>query len=356
MAGEEEEGRSEAASARRLTKAREEGDIPFGRDALVVGNLVFAFGAMTGFAGALQRALAQLFRERFDGLSEVAHGPGSSSGGLFLRIILLGLGACGSGALGALVLGLVQTRGGFWTEKLAPDFTRLWQNRFGQIFSKKMLADIGMAAVKVAVIGGAVSGMWRDRFVALPRLMTAAPGELLEVGASWLMPLMWRAVGAAALLAGADLALQTWRYGQRMRMTKEELKREAKEDSGDPAIKGKRRKRARELSRGRVAIEVPKADALLVNPTHVAIALRYRKEEGAAPRVIAKGKGKLAEVMRDLARENGIAIVEDIPLARALYKRVKVGRAIPADTFKAVAAILAFVYRLTGRTAAKKAA
>ena len=102
---------------------------------------------------------------------------------------------------------------------------------------------------------------------------------------------------------------------------------------------------------GKVRIEVPRADALIVNPTHIAIAIRYRRDEGRAPKVTAKGKGSLAEHMRALARENGVPIVQDIPLARLLYKKVKVGREIPAQTFKAVATILAFVYRVTGRSA-----
>ena len=140
-----------------------------------------------------------------------------------------------------------------------------------------------------------------------------------------------------------------------MRMTKEEAKREYKEDEGDPMLKGRRRKRHRELSKGRASKEVPLADALLVNPTHIAIAVRYRAGEGAAPRVTAKGKGQLAEYMRELARENGIPIVENIPLARLLYRRVKVGRAVPADTYKAIAAILAYVYRLTGRALGARA-
>jgi type III secretion system FlhB-like substrate exporter len=132
-------------------------------------------------------------------------------------------------------------------------------------------------------------------------------------------------------------------------MTKEEAKREHKEEEGDPMLKGRRKKRARELAKNRIAIEVPKADAVIVNPTHIAIAIRYRKDEGNAPRVIAKGKGVLAENIRELARAHGIPIVEDIALARLLYKRVKVGKSVPADTFRAVAAILAFVYRVTGR-------
>jgi len=115
--------------------------------------------------------------------------------------------------------------------------------------------------------------------------------------------------------------------------------------------RGKRRKRHREISRGLAKIEVPRADALVVNPTHVAVAIRYRRDEGRAPRVTAKGKGELAEYMRDLARMNAVPIVQDIPLARLLHRKVKVGREIPATTYKAVAAILAYVYRLTGRAA-----
>ncbi len=98
---------------------------------------------------------------------------------------------------------------------------------------------------------------------------------------------------------------------------------------------------------------MPRADALVVNPTHIAIAIRYRRDEGRAPRVTAKGKGALAELMRDLARENAVPIVQDIPLARLLYRKVKVGREIPAQTYKAVAAVLAFVYRVTGRGGAR---
>jgi flagellar biosynthesis protein FlhB len=134
-----------------------------------------------------------------------------------------------------------------------------------------------------------------------------------------------------------------------MTMTRDEAKRESKEEEGDPLLRGRRRRKHRELVRGRARVEVPKADALIVNPTHIAIAVRYRKSEGLAPRVLFKGKGTLAEVMREVARENGIPIVQDVPLARLLYKRVKIGREIPAETYRAVAAVLAFVYRVTGR-------
>jgi flagellar biosynthesis protein FlhB len=161
---------------------------------------------------------------------------------------------------------------------------------------------------------------------------------------------------ALGFLAGLELALTRSRFTSKLKMTREEAKREHREEEGDPLLKNRRRRRARELAKGRATVEVPRADALIVNPTHVAIAIRYRKEEGKAPRVIAKGKGQLAEIMRELALAHGIPIVENIPLARLLHKRVKVGGSVPAETFRAVAAILAFVYRVSGRVPARAAA
>jgi flagellar biosynthetic protein FlhB len=150
------------------------------------------------------------------------------------------------------------------------------------------------------------------------------------------------------LLAGGDLVISQLRFRARMKMSRDEAKRERREEDGDPLIRMRRRRKHRELAKGRAAVEVPKADVVVVNPTHVAVALRYRRGSDAAPRVVAKGKGQLAELIRELARTNGIPIVEDIPLARFLHRKVKVGGVIPMDTFKAVAAILAFVYRLGG--------
>lgn len=134
-------------------------------------------------------------------------------------------------------------------------------------------------------------------------------------------------------------------------MTRDEVKREMREDEGDPMLRGARKRKHRELVKRNAIAETKRADALIVNPTHIAIAIRYRKDEDGAPRVIAKGKGVLAEAMREAARSSGIPIVQDIPLARLLYRKVKTGGQVPRETFKAVAAVLAFVYRLTGKTA-----
>src|SRR5690606_19779248 len=139
---------------------------------------------------------------------------------------------------------------------------------------------------------------------------------------------------AAALLlvAGADLAVTRVRFAARMRMTKEELKREHREEEGDPLLRGQRRRRHREMAKARVTAEVPLADVLVVNPTHLAVAVRYRRGKDRAPRITAKGKGQLAEIMRDLARASGVPIVQDVTLARLTYRRMYGAADLPFET------------------------
>jgi flagellar biosynthesis protein FlhB len=346
VAAEEHEDRTEQPSARRLHQAWEEGKVPLGHDAPLVVGLGAAALALVLVAPTLRQGLVRLLAEaaggvdraRFDTLPGLAGGP-----------VLAALAVCSAAAVAATAAVVAQTRGGLWPHLALPDLTRLWQAGRLNLFRKELWIDLGVALVKVLALGWAAWTVIRADFLALPGMLGAAPGDQLSATTGILWRTALRLILAAAVLAGLDLAIQRMRFTARMRMTREETKREAKEDEGDPLLRGRRRKRHRDLSRGRAALEVPRADALVVNPTHVAVALRYRKGEGRAPRVTAKGKGVLAEYMRELARENAVPIVQDVPLARLLYRKVKVGGEIPAATYQAVAAVLAFVYRLTGR-------
>lgn len=345
-----EEEKSEQASEKRLSDAFERGEVPLGRDAVIVAGLAAGSFALLGVARGVQEGLVQLFATALRGADQPS---------LFRLLPLatrplgLALGACCAVPLAAILMTAAQTKGGFWPELPLPDFSRLVQTRkLTRLFSRELLADLGLAAIKVTVLAAVTFAAVRDDFLALGALFTAPAGALLgglfapvAHGAS-------KVLGALALLAGMDLATTHIRFRSRMKMTKDETRREQKEEDGDPLIRNRRRRKHRELAKARAVFEVPRADALLVNPTHVAIALRYRRGEDQAPRVTAKGKGQLAEIMRDLARSNGIPIVQDIPLARLLHRKVKAGGLVPADTYRAVAAILAFVYRVTGRNAA----
>jgi flagellar biosynthesis protein FlhB len=350
---EELENKTEQASPRRLQEAREKGQVPLGHDAVMVLAMAGCAWGLSLVAGRFQWGLVSLFQESLRSLPETP----------FHRILPLAIGPAAAviavasmAAAAACVATMTQTQGGLWLHLALPDLERLvGGSRISRLFTKDFLADLGLALLKVVALGYAGWSSIRNDMLSLPLMLGAAPPDQLArtMGIAWKASV--RMLAVAAVLAGAELALQRFRFNRKMKMTKEEARRDNKQDEGDPMLRSRRRKRHRELSKGQAAIEVPRADALIVNPTHVAVAVRYRREEGTAPRVTAKGKGALAEYMRDLARSNGVPIVEDIPLARLLFRKVKVGRSVPAATFKAVATVLAYVYRLTGRSPAREA-
>jgi flagellar biosynthesis protein FlhB len=349
----DQENKTELPSARRLQQAREKGQVAIGHDAAMVAAMGAGIWGLWLVGGRFQSDLLSLFSGTVRALPEtpfaqilsLAAGPAAAV-----------LGAASLAAAAAFAMTMVQTQGGVWPHLALPDLTRIVAGtRLSRLFSRDFLADLGLALVKVVALSYAGWSAIRDDLLSLPLLLgAAAPDQLSRaVGLVWKASV--RMLTVAALLAGLELALQRYRFNKKMKMTKDEARREVKEDEGDPLLRSRRKKRHRELSKGQAAVEVPRADALIVNPTHVAVAIRYRRDEGRAPRVTAKGKGALAEYMRDLARSNGVPIVQDIPLARLLYRKVKVGRAVPAATFKAVAAVLAYVYRLTGRMPGREA-
>lgn len=343
------EGRTEPASEQKLRRAWEEGKVPVGHDAALVAGLLAGASALAALAPSLRAGLVRIFGTTARALAQA---PFASLPGLAAAPVLATAAVCASAAAAALVATVAQTRGGFWPHLALPDAGRLMQAaRLARLWKREFLVDLLLAGVKVVALGAAAWSAVRDDFLTLGKLLGASPGDQL----AWAFRLLGhagvRVMAAAAILAGAELALTRHRFGARMRMTKEEARRELRQDEGDPLLRSRRRRRHRDLSRGRAAVEVPRADALVVNPTHVAVAIRYRREEGRAPRITAKGKGALAEYMRELARSSAVPIVQDVALARLLYRKVKVGGEVPAQTYRAVAAVLAFVYRLAGRAA-----
>jgi len=154
---------------------------------------------------------------------------------------------------------------------------------------------------------------------------------------------------AMIVLAVLDYGYQRWQHEKALRMTKQEVKDERKQSEGDPQVKSRIRSLQRQAAYRRMMAEVPKADVVITNPTHLAIALRFDPAEMAAPRVVAKGADLLAERIRDIARANGVPLVENKPLAQALYKMAEPGDTIPVDLYRAVAEVLAYVYRLKGK-------
>jgi flagellar biosynthesis protein FlhB len=349
---EDQEQRTEEPSGRRISEAYAEGQVPLGHDLVLAAGSAGAWIALIVVAGRLRDTITEMFRQA---AASVADTPFRGLAGMAARPAGLALLVCAAAAAAVTLSTVVQTKGGFWPERAFPDPSRLMKGfgNLARVFSRDFGVDLLLNLGKVAAISGAAWSVLRAEVGRLPAVLTAEPaaqvGTVFRALAATARPVLC----AMAVLATAELWVQRHRFTKQMKMTKDEAKREHKDQDGDPLLRGQRRKRHREMVRNQARLEVPRADALLVNPTHVAVALRYRRDEGRAPRVTAKGKGELAELMRGLARENGIPIVEDIPLARLLYRKVKVGREIPSQTYKAVATVLAFVYRVTRRSGAQ---
>jgi flagellar biosynthesis protein FlhB len=349
----EQDERTEQASQRRLRAAWENGDIAVARDVGMLATLAAGGGILVAIAAGLRESLVKLVSASADGLNNPSLDrllPYLSRPAMLTLLVPTGV------ALAAAIAFGVQTRLGFWPEHVFPDFSRVFSaGRVKRLFQKDMFIDLGVAGVKVLTLGWVLWTTFRATFLSLPRMLDMSPSVQMEAAYQPLSSSLAKILSVVALLAGLDFALTRFRFNRRMKMTKDEAKRDYREEEGDPMIRARRRRKHRELAKGLVKVEVPRADALIVNPTHIAIAIRYRPDNDVAPRVTAKGKGQLAEVMRELAHEHGIPIVEDIPLARLLYRRVKVGKCVPMETFKAVAAVLAYVYRVIGRNPMRSA-
>ncbi|MBM4279553.1 MAG: EscU/YscU/HrcU family type III secretion system export apparatus switch protein [Deltaproteobacteria bacterium] len=343
-----EESKTEDPSPQRLEQAFEQGDLPMSHDFISVVSMCLGLIVIFALLPSLTQALVTTIRS-FEPMTRTQDpAPMLRSMGT-LRLPVLGLALAGT--VGALAASLGQTGGRLFPDKLAPDFGRLMSfQAITHAFTKAGVSDIFLAVVKLTVVLAATVLPSTDEIVTLTRLILATSDTQAGAIATLLSPIAMRGALVLALVAGLDLGVQRYRWFQKKKMTKAEVKREMKNDEGDPHIKGRRRQIARKMARRKPPQQtVPKADAVIVNPTHIAIAIRYRKGEHRAPIVIAKGKGVTADTIRALAREHQVPIVKDIPLARLLHKKCEIGREVPMETFKAVAAVLAFVSKITGR-------
>jgi flagellar biosynthetic protein FlhB len=264
-------------------------------------------------------------------------------GRLFLPI---GLGAM----LIGVVVNLVQVGPLFTTEPLKPNFNRInpisgWQ----RLFSSQSLVELVKALGKLTIIIYFAYATIKNN---LPLLLQSRLGGPLEPALKvWgiLYQVALKICGFLLVVAVCDYAYHRWEYNRSLRMSKKEVRDEFKQTEGNPQIKSKIRQRQAQMASRRMMQEVPKADVVITNPTHLAIALRYDSASMAAPVVVAKGEGLIATRIREIATEHGITLVENKPLARALYATVELGAVIPEDLFQAVAEVLAFVYRLKQR-------
>jgi flagellar biosynthetic protein FlhB len=342
--------RSLAPSAKRLKDAREEGQVPRARELatlfMVGGAIVFLLlggrhlldGAerMMRNALTLSRESAMTPSAMTDQLSHAA----SDAFTTFMPLLIL----CAVGA----VVGMLALGGwNFTTKAFQLKFERMDPlNGVKRMFTLHTLGEIGKAVLAASLVGGLVVGYLYQH---VPELMNTAGTEVqvgIRLAGSEIAGLLGWLLLPLIIIGAVDALLAWWRNYRDLKMTIDEMKRESKETEGNPEIKGRIRQQQRELARRRMMSAVPKADVIVTNPTHYAVALSYQQNGARAPVVVAKGVDLTAARIRGIAAEHKVMIVEAPPLARALYKHVELEQEIPASLFSAVAQVLAYVYQI----------
>lgn len=241
---------------------------------------------------------------------------------------------------------LATTRLGISLHKLTPDFERLNPAKRLSTLPTQNLFMLGQAVVVLVLVGLVVYyevSENLDSFLELPWLEPRSSAA--RIGGA-LSTLLWRAAAVFLVVGVIDLIWQKRRYMSQLKMTKQEIREETKDQESSPQVKMRIRRIQRDLARRKMMKEIPNATAVIVNPTHYAVAIRYSAESTAAPKVIAKGKNYLAQRIRQKAIEHQVPIVENPPLARALYSSAEVGQEIPSHLYRAVAEVLAYIYKL----------
>ena len=273
---------------------------------------------------------------------------------IFLGIVMLLVKTAFPVMIGIMLVGLAinfyQVGFVISTEKLEPKLGNLNPiNGFGRIFSKRALVELFKSLFKILIIGFFLYLYLKDEIPFMPYFIYYdLPHSLAEI-ADKIFTMAFQVIAVIVVLGIMDYAYQQWQTTQDLKMTKQEVKDEYKQTEGDPQIKGKIKQKQRQMAMARMMQEVPKADVIVTNPTHFAVALLY--EQGLpAPKVVAKGQDLVAQRIKEIARENNVAIVENKPLARALFDTVEIGGFVPESLYKAVAEVLAYVYKLKHKT------
>jgi flagellar biosynthetic protein FlhB len=342
--------KTEDPTPQRRDEARKEGRVPKSQD-FTAATLILGSALVLNATGP---ALGTLLLDTFGyGLSAVGAGDLDAASAVTLVqtlgwkvLAVLGVTLASLAAVALAVTGL-QARGTFSTKPLGPDWNRINPGANAKrIAGKQAWVDLGKSLVKLAIVGLAVRSSLQRAWPDVLALVQESPYGLLVVVRRYSVSLFTTAGLSYLGLAGLDYFWQLWEHEKSLKMTKEEVKQESKSSEGNPMVKQRMRAVGRAMVRKRMMQDVPRADVVVVNPVHIAVALKYDALLAPAPVVLAVGQRKVAERIKALAYEHGIPVIENRPLARALVAaKVQPGTVIPADLYVAVAEVLAFVFR-----------
>jgi flagellar biosynthetic protein FlhB len=352
MAGEDDDTeRTEDPTQRRLDEALQRGDVVKSQEV----NTWFVLGAATlilmSFSGSMSSGILTMLR----GLLANAHGIPVDGGGLIQVMQTLGYSTLAAVAipfaliaLAAVAGNMVQHRLVWSAESLKPKFSKISPAAgFGRLFSKVALANFVKGLIKLVIIGAVIAAILWPKRHEFDALVAMDPAVVMPLVQSLSLEMLGTVVAILAIVAAADYLFQYRTWYERQKMSLREMKEEFRQTEGDPAVKAKIRQLRVQRSRKRMMAEVPKASVVVTNPTHFAVALQYEKGMNA-PICLAKGADNIALKIREVAKEHDIPVVENPPLARALYATVDIEAEVPPEHYKAVAEVIGYVMRLKG--------
>ncbi|KQZ52414.1 flagellar biosynthesis protein FlhB [Massilia sp. Root1485] len=350
MAEDSDAERTEPASEKRLRQAREDGDIPRSREVATFTVLMTAGAGMWMLGGGLVNTLSSVLERGLSLDREQIYNPNVLVERVLadvVRVLLACLPLAGAVMLMMVAAPLLIGGWNFSAKAFTPNFGKLNPMRgLGNMVSTNALVELLKAVAKTLLVGAVAWFVVMSQKDAVIGLVVEPFGTAAPHLGSILAKAFLTMVGALGAIAILDGPYQMWHYADKFKMTRQEVIQESKESDGNPQIKGKIRQMQREMAQKRMMSNVPTADVVVTNPTHFAVALKYADGQRGAPRVVAKGTDEVAAKIREIAKENKVALLEAPALARALYKHTEIDDEIPEALYSAVAEVLAYVFQL----------
>lgn len=348
--------KTEEPTAKKLEDARKKGQVMRSTEVVTAATLLAFFFMLKIFVGFIGNRFMTSFRQTIGFISDYTSEPFTLNTartiirGSFWDIIVAAFPIMIVGFVVTIVAIVFQVKWKVTAEPLKPKFDKFNPvTGMKRLFSKDKIMDLFKSIAKVVILAYVVYSYLKNQWPLIYKMYSYTLPQAIAVIGDTVINVGIRISALFAVIALFDLFYQKWKYHQDMMMSKQEVKDEYKNSEGDPKVKSQQKQRMQQASQRRMMQDLPNADVVITNPTHLAVAIRYDKDTNEAPVVVAKGADYLAQKIKDRARENAIEIVENKPLARMLYHNVEIGAEIPPELYQMVAEVLAYVYSLTGR-------
>ena len=348
--------KTEEPTAKKLEDARKKGQVMRSTEVVTAATLLAFFFMLKIFVGFIGNRFMTSFRQTIGFISDYTSEPFTLNTartiirGSFWNILVAAFPIMIVGLVVTIVAIVFQVKWKVTAEPLKPKFDKFNPvTGMKRLFSKDKIMDLFKSIAKVVILAYVVYSYLKNQWPLIYKMYSYTLPQAIAVIGDTVINVGIRISALFAVIAMFDLFYQKWKYHQDMMMSKQEVKDEYKNSEGDPKVKSQQKQRMQQASQRRMMQDLPNADVVITNPTHLAVAIKYDKDTNEAPVVVAKGADYLAQKIKDRARENAIEIVENKPLARMLYHNVEIGAEIPPELYQMVAEVLAYVYSLTGR-------